>query len=97
LPRRAASTTGIGWAGALSGQGRVEKVERLPHLRQRPLEGNPVPTFDDPVRGGADAEHEAPVGGAGQGRRLLRQERRATLEDTDDAGAQPRLLGPGSA
>ncbi len=47
--------------GALAGEGDVEEVEGLPHLAQRALEGDPVPAFDDAVRGGADPEHEAPV------------------------------------
>ena len=107
LPRSAASTIGTRCAGArlqleaargaLAGERRAQEVERLAHLAQRPLEGDPVPAFDDPVRGGADAEHEAPAGGVGERRRLLGQQRRAALEDADDAGAQPRPLGPGGA
>ena len=80
--------------GALPGQRHLQELERLPHLGQRLLEGDPVPAFDDPVRGGADAEHEAPVRGRGERRRLLRKQRRPALEDADDAGAEPRPLGP---
>jgi hypothetical protein len=90
-------------AGALSslkplaGQCDLQEVERLADPAQRSLEGDAVPAFDDPVRRGADAEREAPPGGVGKRRRLLRQQRRAALEDADDPGAQPRLLGPGCA
>lgn len=83
--------------GPLAGQRDAEEFERLAHLGERLLEGDPVPAFDDPVRGGADAEHEAPFGGVGERRRLLREQCRAALEDADDAGPEPRPLGPGGA
>ncbi len=107
LPRSAASTIGTRWAGAVSSLKPVavrspsSAVRRnssgLADLAQRPLEGDPVPAFDDPVRGGADAEHEAPAGGVGERRRLLGEQRRAALEDADDPGPEPRPLGPGGA
>ena len=83
--------------GALAGQGDLEEFEGFAHLRQRLFEGDPVPAFDDPVRGGADAEDEAPLRGVGERRRLLGEQRRPALEDADDPGPEPHLLGPGGA
>jgi hypothetical protein len=81
----------------LAVEGGAEEVERLANPAQRLLEGNPVPAFDDPVGGGADPQHETAPRGIGQGRGLLREQRRPALEDPDDAGAHPRPLGPGGA
>jgi hypothetical protein len=49
--------------GPLTGEGDAEELERLTHLAQGLFERDPVPAFDDAVRGGADAEHEAARGG----------------------------------
>src|SRR6202012_3566047 len=81
--------------GPLARERDAEEFERLAPLRERLLEWDPVPAFDDPVRGGADAEDEAPFGSVGERRRLLRGQRRAALEDADDPGPESHPLGPG--
>ena len=80
--------------GALAGQGRPQEVDRLRHLRERLFEGHPVPALDDPVRGGADAEREAAVGGVREGRGLLGEQGAASLHHADDARSESDLLGP---
>ena len=107
LPRSAASTIGSGSAGACSSLKPVEvrspanaarrnsSVSAI--LRQRLLERHLVPALDDPVRGGADAEHEAAVAGVGERGRLLREQGRPAREHADHAGPEPDPLGPGGA
>ena len=98
LPRSAATMIGTSAGGALqleaapaalAGEHRAQEVDRLRDLAQRPLERDPVPALDDHVRGGADAEREAAAAGVGERRRLHREQRRAALEDADDAGPEP--------
>ena len=104
-PRRAASTIGIGSAGfdlelepargALAGERDLQEVHGLGDLRIGLLERDAVPALDDPVRRGADAEHEAAAAAVRHRGGLLGEQGRAALEDADDAGAEPRALGPG--
>ena len=105
LPRSAASTIGGGSAGGCSSLKPVDvrspenaasqEVERVRDLGQRLRERHLVPALDDPVRRGADPEHEPAVAGVGQRGRLLGQQRRPPREHADHAGAEPDPLGPG--
>jgi len=79
---------------AFAGQGRAEEVKGVAHAGEGGLEWHPVPAFDDSVRGGADSEDEAAVGGVGQGGSLLGKECGTALEDADDSSAEARLVGP---
>ena len=74
---------------------RRRKSTRLGDPRQRLRERHLVPALDDAVRGGADAEREAPAASVRERRGLLREQRRPAGEDADHAGPEPHALGPG--
>ena len=57
----------------LPGQRLTDDRDRLPHLGERALEGHPVPTLDDRVAGGAQAQDEA----------VVRELRQARGEDSE--------------
>ena len=83
---------------ALAGERHAQEVDRLRDLGQRLLERDLVPALDDPVRRGADPEHEPdPLLASDKRGGLLGEQRRAAREDADDAGAEPHPLGPGRA
>ena len=107
LPRSAARMMGIFSAGARSSlkppsarspaRAVLRKSRVSDILVSGFSKGIPFQPFDDPVRGGTDAEGEAAPRRIGRGCGLLREQRAAPLHHADHAGAQADLLRPRGA
>ena len=107
LPRSAASTIGTRCAGFCSSLKPVcvrspfSATSRKSSVSRTLLSGRSkgIPFQPSTIRSeeAPRPSTKRPAGGVGERRRLLRQQRRAALEDADDPGPQPRPLGPGRA
>ena len=105
LPRSAASTIGGGSAGGASSLKRVSVRSPASAVRRNPSVSSTFASGRSkgiPFQPSTIRSEEAPIPStnrpreaAGERRRLLRQQRRAALEDADDAGAEPHPLGVG--
>ena len=73
---------------------RRRKSTRLRDPRQRPRERHPVPALDDPVRGCADPEREAPRLASASAAACWASSAGPRVNDADDAGAEADALGP---
>ena len=107
LPRSAASTIGTGSAGGASSlkpvavRSPARAASRKSSVSRTLLSGfsKGIPFQPSTIRSEEEPmpSTKRPLRGAGERRRLLRQQRRAALEDADDPGPEPHPLGPGGA